>query len=59
MNKTISWACYLWLLTIDSLEELIDFVSNFNLIARRVKRVSGYGWSENDESQLPIALGGR
>ena len=59
MNTTISWVCYIWLLTIDSMEELIDFVSTFNPIARRVKRVSGYGWSQNEERRLPAALGGR
>ncbi len=59
MNTTKSWVCYLWLLTIESLEELFDFASNLNPISRREMRLSGDGWSQKEESQLSGALGGR
>ncbi len=59
MNTTKSWVCYLWLLTIDSLEELIDFASTLNPISRRETRLSGDGRSQKEESQLSGALGGR
>ena len=59
MNITKSWVCYLWLLTIESLEELIDFVSIRNPIFRRGMRLLGDGWSQKEESQLSGALGGR
>jgi len=59
MNTTKSWVCYLWLLTIESLEELIDFASICNPISRRGMRLPGDGWSKREESQLSGALGGR
>jgi len=34
MNTAKSWICYLWLLAVDSLEELIDVASNPKLIVR-------------------------
>ena len=35
MNATKSWVCYFWLLTIESLEQLLDFASTRNPVSRR------------------------
>ena len=59
MNTTKSWVCYLWLLTIESLEDLLDFASTRNPFSRRGMRLSVDGWSKREDSEFTVALGGR
>jgi len=56
MNATKSWVCYLWLLTIESLEELRDFASTRNPVFRRGVQLRSDAQSGEHRSEFSVVL---
>lgn len=56
MNATKSWVCYLWLLSVESFERLLEFASAHNPISQMVMTFRDRVPHYERDSQSPVAL---